>query len=539
MSDRSQDGREPDPDLDGDPTHDNAPTVVEMVAVPRVGAAMQVASVAQAADGKYAVVYSIRIENFGQLLLSAVNVEDNLRQAFPSPATFRVVEARSRDFEIDPRFDGVDHLRLLAGTDSLGPGQRGTVSLTLNIAPNGGGAWYESQAIAFATAPDGSLVTDTSTAGSNADPNGNGDPADDHQATETLLAQSSVTGFAEATVRLAALPIDLDVTSMLFNATLRVDDFSARLDAKLTNTLFDLISIAASGPLTGLPVTSTLAFNPSTLSFISWQTTFSADILGAGLSDTIYVTVPQASSYTLARISASIGGSTLQVSLKFGLCPFAFWNTTICVDWNWAVCDTPLSACVSFGGSEGFESLEVTANDIPLLENVLGVGASLDVRIEYTVTQKSIAPTVRFVPDWLICPEIRLLGEVTLTTPNPGIQGIRIYGATVDVSWGDVAFHVADSFGDDKNAVVTGKAAYFAVFSLETSIDSCCGSPGRLQGAVYFEHTPPPVGTLFGVGLVEGLVEFQLSRHITAAFTVDFQPMAPNWMFTARLRTLW
>ncbi len=40
VSDRSQDGREPDPDLDGDPTHDNAPTVVEMVAVPRVGAAM-------------------------------------------------------------------------------------------------------------------------------------------------------------------------------------------------------------------------------------------------------------------------------------------------------------------------------------------------------------------------------------------------------------------------------------------------------------------------------------------------------------------
>jgi len=104
---------------------------------------------------------------------------------------------------------------------------------------------------------------------------------------------------------------------------------------------------------------------------------------------------------------------------------------------------------------------------------------------------------------------------------------------------GDVVFRVADSFSDDKNVSITGKAAFFELFSLETALDSCCGSPGRLKGSVYFERSPAPSGGLFAVGLLEGLAELRIGRHVTAAFTMEFRPASPNWTFTVRLRTLW
>jgi hypothetical protein len=538
VSDQSQDGAEPDPDWDGNPLNNDAPTIVNLVAVPKIGAAKDLVSFSEAATGEYVVTYSIIIENFGQLPLYSVNVQDNLALAFPSPAEVRVSRAESLDFTIDPEFDGMSRLRLLAGTDGLDPGERGAVSLTLDVMPHDAGAWFSNQAVAFATSPDGLLVTDASNEGTDADPDADGDPTDDNQATPTFLAQSSMTGFAETTVRVAALPLDIDITSMLFSATLRVDDYSARVDAKLTNTLFDLLTFSATGPFGDLFASSLLALNPSTLSFVSWQTTLSVDILGASLTDTVYLTSPQASSYSLTRLSATLESFALDASARFGLCPLAFWDATLCADWDWGVCETPLSVCVSFDDTQGFVNFQLAANDIPLLETVLGPGLTLDVLVTYEADEKAITPTLQYDPDWILCPEISLLGDAVLT-PAPGVSAIRIYGATVEVAIGDVIFRAADSFSDDMNATVTGESAYFESFSVEKVLESCCGSPGRLEGAVYFERSPAPSGGLFGVGLLEGFAEFQMSSHLLASFTVEFRPTEPHWTFTARLRASW
>jgi hypothetical protein len=213
--------------------------------------------------------------------------------------------------------------------------------------------------------------------------------------------------------------------------------------------------------------------------------------------------------------------------VRLSVCPPAFSQATVCADWNWGLCDTPFSACISFNASSGFEAFQLTASEIALFENILGVGATLDIQIVYALDDKTVTPTLRFDPHWIICPEIVFLGEAVLTAPDPGISAIRIYGATVEVPIGDAVFRVADSFSDDKNASVVGKAAFFESFSLETSLASCCGSPGRLKGSVYFERSPAPSGGLFGVGLLEGLAEFQISPNVAAAFTVEFPPTDP------------
>ncbi|MCX6091858.1 MAG: hypothetical protein NTX23_03175 [Candidatus Bipolaricaulota bacterium] len=56
---------------------------------------------------------------------------------------------------------------------------------------------------------------------------------------------------------------------------------------------------------------------------------------------------------------------------------------------------------------------------------------------------------------------------------------------------------------------------------------------------MYFERSPAPSGGLFGVGLLEGLAEFQISPNVAAAFTVEFRPTSPCWTLTVRLRALW
>lgn len=537
--DRSQDGHEVDPDWDGDPTNNDAPTAIELIPQPRLGAALQVAAFSAAAPGEYEVTLALVVENYGQTVLEAVNIQQNLGLAFSSPIQVSVVEAYSADFAVNPDFDGTTNLRLLAGTDHLAPGERGTVLVKLRVTRNEGGAWFETRVLALATAPDGTTVTDFSTAGENPDANGNGDPTDDGRATDIFLATTSLSGFAETTIRVAALPLDLDITSMLFNTSIRIDGFSGRVDAKLTNTVFDLLTFAASGPIGDLSAQSTLVFNPSTLAFVSWQTTMALDAFGVGFSDTLYLTAPAASSYNVVRISGAVEAFDLEAIVRLGVCPGQFWDTTVCADWEWNVCETPLHACLSFSGVDGFVSLELEARDIPLLANVLGPGATLDVRFGYTMDEKAVTPTLRFAPDWAVCPEIVFLGEVLLAAPPPGVDAVRIYGVKIEVPVGDVIFRVADSFSDDKNASITGKAAFFESVSLETSLVSCCGSAGRIKGSAYFERSPAPSGGLFGIGLLEGSAELLISRHVAATFTVEFRPTSPSWALTARLRTLW
>jgi hypothetical protein len=46
------------------------------------------------------------------------------------------------------------------------------------------------------------------------------------------------------------------------------------------------------------------------------------------------------------------------------------------------------------------------------------------------------------------------------------------------VAIGDVIFRAADSLSADMNAAVVGKADYCESFSVETTLESCCGPPG-------------------------------------------------------------
>lgn len=537
VTDVSEQGVDPDPDKDADPSNNDAPTVVVLDPRPVIGLA-KAASVARLEDDEFSVTYTFAVRNLGQVSLNVVDVQDSLVLASPEPAVIHVSALSSTDLDVNSRYDGANDVRLLSGTDVLPPGEQGTLLLSLVVSPNGGSAWFQNRAMARGNGPTGATAMDSSQEGTEPDPDGDGDPTQHEAPTGVLLAKVSTSGLFETTVRIVDAPLAVDVTSIVFDSSLQIDDFSARLNARLTDTSFDLLTLSASGTLGTSQLSSSLVLNPTTVSFVSWQTSGSLYVLGARLTDTVYIASSQPSSYTLLRATGETGVFAWDASAKFGICPLAFWEASFCADWAWDLCATPLQACLGFDDQTGFESFTLTATGIPILENVLGGAGLLDVAIEFTPTEKVLTPTLRFEPQWFVCPEFRVFGEIDFSGSG-GVGGISIYGLKVECPIGDLIFRVADSLDDSRNASITGRADFFELFEIEGAFPSCCASPGKLKVSAYFERPPAPSGALFGIGLLAGSVDFRVANHLAAYLSTEFTPVAPHWLFLVRVRISW
>jgi hypothetical protein len=539
VSDSSEAGPLPDPDQDGDPGNNSDPTTVELDAVPHIGLAKEVVSVSDRTDDAYVIEYSFRVENTGNVDLHDVQVRDALEAAFPSPATAEVVAVTSLDFETNPEYNGIAVVDLLAAGNQLGLGDTGTVSVTIRVTPNDVGGWFRNRGFASARGPGNTAAVDLSQDGTDPDPDADGDPTNNQDYTEVLLAEVSAGGYVETTVHVSADPIAIDVETVAFDTYISVEGFTAKVDGTFDSSVFDSLTFTFSGAVGEIPLNSVVSFNPSTLSFTSWQTTASVNLLGVAMTDLLYIASTQSDSYNQIKISGAVDTFSLDATTKFGMCPVEFWESTICANWDWPLCSIPLSACVSFTDTVGFESFTLSAVGIPIFRDFFGFEGGLDITIEFTPTEKTLTPNLTFQTDWVICPEFTLYGEVVLDDSHVNIQGFSIYGAKVECPIGDATFRVAESFVDDKNSTIIGKDDYFELFGIDVPLASCCGTPGEIVGNVYFERPPAPSGALFGVGLLEVSFNLQFSPHFATEFDLSFQPTSPYWDITVTLRALW
>ncbi|MCX6099229.1 MAG: hypothetical protein NTX69_04360 [Candidatus Bipolaricaulota bacterium] len=504
-------------------------------------------------DGSFTVTYVIHAVNLGTLDLHEVRLEDDLASAFSGAWALEVVSVTSQRGTVRADYDGRESRSLLSGADSLAVDE--TIDVTLVVRVTVGGddpIRFANSALGTALAPDGSLVTDISEQGSDPDPDQDTDSSNNDTPTVVALDPRPATSFArvstygsfETTLQIVDAPFKVAVTSIVFDSSVRLDSFSARCYARLTDTNYDLLMLSASGVLGTGQLSSSLVFNPTTASFVSAQATGTLDILEIHLTDMVYITSPQSSSYTLLRASGDAGPLTFDASATFGVCPFAFSEASIYATWEWQACSstplTPLRTSVTFDDQTGFESFTASVAGIPILEDMLGgAGLLLDVTAKFTPMDKVLTPTLRFEPDWLVCPEFRLFGELVLSSGLIGVDGISIYGLRIECPIGDFVFRVADSFVDSKNSSMTGKAAFFEFVAIEGPITSCCASPGRVKLSAYFERPPAPSGALFGIGLLAGSVDFRVTNNVAAYFSAEFTPVAPHLHLLTRLRVNW
>jgi len=328
----------------------------------------------------------------------------------------------------------------------------------------------------------------------------------------------------------------ITINPILINTSLGVDAYTATLDLTLTDTVFDTLRAGVSGPLGPLSLNSTLSFNPSTLGFVSWQTGVTFSILELSFSDVHFVTKPKSSSYNQFTVSGSIGDASFKASTKLGICPLAYWESSVCVDWPWACCETKLSACVQVTDTAGVSSLDVTLSDYTIFESLLGTRWGLDVALTYTPDEKTLSPTLKFSPNWFLCADIEVLGEISAGPDIASVAGIEILGIRGECAFGEcLSLFFGESLDAAKNGTVTGKSDYFGVIGISGCFPSCCGSDGAFEIATYFD---PTFGALFDLALVAGSLEFQLGRTISVSIDAEV-PISGGWSITSTWSVAW
>lgn len=197
-TDTSTDGLNPDPNNDGNPVEES-PTIFNLPIIdsgrPFLGVAKNLVTPVRQADGSYNFTYQITVRNYGNTEITNLQVTDDLTSTFPSPAQFRVIGApiATGNLISNANYTGrAGNSNLLSG-GRLSIGESQTISFTVNVIPNTtSSAVYRNTAIGSGLAGN-TPVTDTSTEGTNPDPNGDGNPSEDTPTAFVLSPESPVT----------------------------------------------------------------------------------------------------------------------------------------------------------------------------------------------------------------------------------------------------------------------------------------------------------------------------------------------------------
>lgn len=202
-SDISAPGSDPDPNGNGDPGDpgENSPTGVTLSPKAIIGIAKSVNTPRKQADGSFNLTYHLTIRNMGNVLLSNVQVEDDLFASFTSPATFTVTNIRSETgLIVNSNFGTAGNKSVLGANNTLTPGSIATVDYSVNLKPAGSEGPFFNSARATAMGAGGTgFTSDVSVHGNNPDPNGNGNPGDpgEDDATSLSLSLQPVIGVAK------------------------------------------------------------------------------------------------------------------------------------------------------------------------------------------------------------------------------------------------------------------------------------------------------------------------------------------------------
>jgi uncharacterized repeat protein (TIGR01451 family) len=222
VTDDSTDGLAPDPDGDGDPGNNSVPTPIPFGENPQVGVAKSV-SVAPVnnGDGTFTFGYSILVENSGNVILSDLQLTDDLATAFAAADGFTIDSLGSANLTVNPAFDGAGDQNLLAGVDTLAVGATATVTVALTVDPGANLGTFSNTAFGFGTSPADNTVQDQSQDGVDPDPDNDDNPGNNDTPTTVTLGFNPGIGAAKA---LVGQPVDNNNGSFTFSYTIAVEN---------------------------------------------------------------------------------------------------------------------------------------------------------------------------------------------------------------------------------------------------------------------------------------------------------------------------
>jgi gliding motility-associated-like protein/uncharacterized repeat protein (TIGR01451 family) len=191
FGDSSNTGYDVDPDIDGDPTNNNLPTVLNLPPNLFFGLTKEGSLSDKLDDNTFDITYTITVHNLGNDTLKNIIVKDSLfNSTIKQPATYTMKSGPTATGSLtaNTSYNGNTDVNLLVPSQSvLPPGSVNTIIFTINVNPDTITV-VKNSAYGRAVNTTSIMVSDTSNAGNNPDSNANGvwnEPADN---VPTILA---------------------------------------------------------------------------------------------------------------------------------------------------------------------------------------------------------------------------------------------------------------------------------------------------------------------------------------------------------------
>ncbi|MDJ0924047.1 MAG: SdrD B-like domain-containing protein [Acidimicrobiia bacterium] len=187
VTDDSTVGIDPDTDGDGMPDEED-PTPVSFDEGPALGIAKVVSGAPVSnGDGSYDLTYTLLIQNYGDVVLTEIQVTDDLATTFTTVESWLLVSATSEDLAVSPTYDGATDVWLLAGNDTMPVGSSATIDVTVRVTPAGELGPHWNSATVQGVSPADTTLSDISQDGADPDPDGNNDPSDNNDPTPIVF----------------------------------------------------------------------------------------------------------------------------------------------------------------------------------------------------------------------------------------------------------------------------------------------------------------------------------------------------------------
>ncbi len=213
--DDSTDGADADPNGDGDPG-ESAPTPIYVPTIATIGVAKE--SIWN--DASDTAVFNFRLEHLGTIGALNITMQENLDAVFGagnySVSTPTLISGPAT-LAVNTAFNGSSDTELIAASSTMQPGETAQIQIDITVHRiadpqlNGLG-FYENQVTLMSENVIGQMYSDTSTDGTDPDPDGDGDPNNDSVPTNGVLTPNAVVGIAKS----GSLPMDSSSAVFLF-----------------------------------------------------------------------------------------------------------------------------------------------------------------------------------------------------------------------------------------------------------------------------------------------------------------------------------
>jgi uncharacterized repeat protein (TIGR01451 family) len=196
--DLSTSGSSPDPEADGTPENNSIPTIidfgtiVEPIIETPLGIAKSVSDTIAIVDGSYQITYTVIVKNYGDTILTNVQLVDSLAAVFGDSTDFAMIGSpvmvSNGSLTLNEDYDGFTDLNfLVSGSSTLAAGVSDTITFKVKVRNNSSEDVTYSNTI-YGKANSGSTdVTDKSNSGLNPDSDGDNNPGNNNVPTAITL----------------------------------------------------------------------------------------------------------------------------------------------------------------------------------------------------------------------------------------------------------------------------------------------------------------------------------------------------------------